>query len=183
MKILKEDLDNLERVENRQTVQGIMMKDAEEQSKKSEDNFKEVAGNPEDLKKKKPFISGEKQPKPKDVKTPKPGLEESLFEEAEKHTYYVKFKQNGKPYAVEFDAYNIEGAEQAFLRSFPDIKSRNEYEILSKDGGSLTHDYDENMNEDVNINSVYTIVEEALDNALDNIANVIANRISDYNTD
>ena len=81
MKILKEDLDNLERVENRQTVQGIMMKDAEEQSKKSEDNFKEVAGNPEDLKKKKPFISGEKQPKPKDVKTPKPELEESLFEE------------------------------------------------------------------------------------------------------
>ena len=150
MKIIKEDLDNLERVENRQTVQGIMMKDAEEQSKKSEDNFKEVAGNPEDLKKKKPFISGEKQPKPKDVKLPKPGLEESLFEEAEKHTYYVKFKQNGKPYAVEFDAYNIEGAEQAFLRSFPDIKSRNEYEILSKDGGSLTHDYDENMNEDVN---------------------------------
>lgn len=81
MKIIKEDLDNLERVENRQTVQGIMMKDAEEQSKKSEDNFKEVAGNPEDLKKKKPFISGEKQPKPKDVKTPKPELEESLFEE------------------------------------------------------------------------------------------------------
>lgn len=81
MKILKEDLDNLERVENRQTVQGIMMKDAEEQSKKSEDNFKKVAGNPEDLKKKKPFISGEKQPKPKDVETPKPELEESLFEE------------------------------------------------------------------------------------------------------
>ena len=80
MKIIKEDLDNLERVENRQTVQGIMMKDAEEQSKKSEDNFKEVAGNPEDLKKKKPFISGEKQPKPKDVETPKPELEESLFE-------------------------------------------------------------------------------------------------------
>ena len=83
MKILKEDLDNLERVENRQTVQGIMMKDAEEQSKKSEDNFKEVAGNPEDLKKKKPFISGEKQPKPKDVKLPKPELEESLFEEVD----------------------------------------------------------------------------------------------------
>ena len=145
MKILKEDLDNLERVENRQTVQGIMMKDAEEQSKKSEDNFKEVAGNPEDLKKKKPFISGEKQPKPKDVKLPKPELEESLFEEAEKHTYYVKFKQNGKPYVVEFDAYNIEGAEQAFLRSFPDIKSRNEYEILSKDGGSLTHNYNESL--------------------------------------
>ena len=81
MKIIKEDLDNLERVENRQTVQGIMMKDAEEQSKKSEDNFKEVAGNPEDLKRKKPFISGEKQPKPKDVETPKPELEESLFEE------------------------------------------------------------------------------------------------------
>ena len=80
-KNIKEDLDNLERVENRQTVQGIMMKDAEEQSKKSEDNFKEVAGNPEDLKKKKPFISGEKQPKPKDVETPKPELEESLFEE------------------------------------------------------------------------------------------------------
>ena len=145
MKIIKEDLDNLERVENRQTVQGIMMKDAEEQSKKSEDNFKEVAGNPEDLKKKKPFISGEKQPKPKDVKLPKPELEESLFEEAEKHTYYVKFKQNGKPYAVEFDAYNIEGAEQAFSRSFPDIKSRNEYEILSKDGGSLTHNYNESL--------------------------------------
>ena len=145
MKIIKEDLDNLERVENRQTVQGIMMKDAEEQSKKSEDNFKEVAGNPEDLKKKKPFISGEKQPKPKDVKLPKPELEESLFEEAEKHTYYVKFKQNGKPYVVEFDAYNIEGAEQAFLRSFPDIKSRNEYEILSKDGGSLTHNYNESL--------------------------------------
>lgn len=83
MKIIKEDLDNLERVQGRQTVQGIMMKDAEEQSKKSEDNFKEVAGNPEDLKKKKPFISGEKQPKPKDVETPKPELEESLFEEAE----------------------------------------------------------------------------------------------------
>ena len=81
MKIIKEDLDNLERVNDRQTVQGIMMKDAEEQSKKSEDNFKEVAGNPEDLKKKKPFISGEKQPKPKDVKTPKPELEESLFED------------------------------------------------------------------------------------------------------
>lgn len=81
MKIIKEDLDNLERVQGRQTVQGIMMKDAEEQSKKSEDNFKEVAGNPEDLKKKKPFISGEKQPKPKDVETPKPELEESLFEE------------------------------------------------------------------------------------------------------
>ena len=80
-KNIKEDLDNLERVQGRQTVQGIMMKDAEEQSKKSEDNFKEVAGNPEDLKKKKPFISGEKQPKPKDVKTPKPELEESLFEE------------------------------------------------------------------------------------------------------
>ena len=79
MKIIKEDLDNLERVENRQTVQGIMMKDAEEQSKKSEDNFKEVAGNPEDLKKKKPFISGEKQPKPKDVETPKPELEELFF--------------------------------------------------------------------------------------------------------
>ena len=81
MKIIKEDLDNLERVQGRQTVQGIMMKDAEEQSKKSEDNFKEVAGDPQDLKKKKPFISGEKQPKPKDVKTPKPELEESLFEE------------------------------------------------------------------------------------------------------
>ena len=39
MKIIKEDLDNLERVDDRQTVQGIMMKDAEEQSKKSEDNF------------------------------------------------------------------------------------------------------------------------------------------------
>ena len=150
MKILKEDLDNLERVENRETVQGIMMKDAEEQSKKSQDNFKEVAGNPEDVKKKKPFLGAEKQETPKEVEIPKPGLEESLFEEAEKHTYYIKFKQNGKPYAVEFDAYNIEGAEQAFLRSFPDIKSRNEYEILSKDGGSLTHDYDENMNEDVN---------------------------------
>ena len=81
MKIIKEDLDNLERVQGRQTVQGIMMKDAEEQSKKSEDNFKEVAGDPQDLKKKKPFISGEKQPKPKDVETPKPELEESLFEE------------------------------------------------------------------------------------------------------
>lgn len=81
MKIIKEDLDNLERVHGRQTVQGIMMKDAEEQSKKSEDNFKEVAGDPQDLKKKKPFISGEKQPKPKDVETPKPELEESLFEE------------------------------------------------------------------------------------------------------
>ena len=80
-KNIKEDLDNLERVQGRQTVQGIMMKDAEEQSKKSEDNFKEVAGNPEDVKKKKPFISGEKQPKPKDVETPKPELEESLFEE------------------------------------------------------------------------------------------------------
>lgn len=86
MKIIKEDLDNLERVKNRQTVQGIMMKDAEEQSKKSEDNFKEVAGNPEDLKKKKPFISGEKQPKPKDVKTPKPELEESLFEDYSNNT-------------------------------------------------------------------------------------------------
>ena len=80
-KNIKEDLDNLERVQGRQTVQGIMMKDAEEQSKKLEDNFREVAGNPEDLKKKKPFISGEKQPKPKDVETPKPELEESLFEE------------------------------------------------------------------------------------------------------
>ena len=81
MKIIKEDLDNLERVQGRQTVQGIMMKDAEEQSKKFEDNFKEVAGSPDELKKKKPFISGEKQPKPKDVETPKPELEESLFEE------------------------------------------------------------------------------------------------------
>ena len=62
MKIIKEDLDNLERVENRQTVQGIMMKDAEEQSKKSEDNFKEVAGNPEDLKKKKPFMQKRTSP-------------------------------------------------------------------------------------------------------------------------
>ena len=83
MKIIKEDLDNLERVDDRQTVQGIMMKDAEEQSKKSEDNFKKVAGDPQDLKKKKPFISGEKQPKPKDVEIPKPELEESLFENAE----------------------------------------------------------------------------------------------------
>ena len=86
MKIIKEDLDNLERVENRQTVQGIMMKDAEEQSKKSEDNFKEVAGNPEDLKKKKPFISGEKQPKPKDAEVPKAELEESLFEDYSNNT-------------------------------------------------------------------------------------------------
>ena len=86
MKIIKEDLDNLERVKNRQTVQGIMMKDAEEQSKKSEDNFKEVAGNPEDLKKKKPFISGEKQPKPKDAEVPKAELEESLFEDYSNNT-------------------------------------------------------------------------------------------------
>ena len=183
MKIVKEDLDNLEKVKDRKTTQGIMMKNAEQESNVAEENFKEVAGDPMELKGKKPFLGAEKQETPKEVEIPKPGLEESLFEEAEKHTYYVKFKQNGKPYVVEFDAYNIEGAEQTFLRSFPDIKSRNEYEILSKNGGSLTHNYDENMNEDVNINSVYTIVEEALDNALDNIANVIANRISDYNTD
>lgn len=87
MKIIKEDLDNLERVDDRQTVQGIMMKDAEEQSKKSEDNFKKVAGDPQDLKKKKPFISGEKQPKPKDVEIPKPELEESLFEDADDITF------------------------------------------------------------------------------------------------
>lgn len=83
MKIIKEDLDNLERVNNRQTVQGIMMKDAEEQSKKSEDNFKEVAGDPEDLKKKKAFMGAEKQPKPKEAEVPKPELEESLFEAAD----------------------------------------------------------------------------------------------------
>lgn len=81
MKIIKEDLDNLERVQGRQTVQGIMMKDAEEQSKKLEDNFRKVAGDPQDLKKKKAFLGAEKQPKPKDVETPKPELEESLFEE------------------------------------------------------------------------------------------------------
>lgn len=180
MKIVKEDLDNLEKVKDRKTTQGIMMKNAEQESNVAEENFKEVAGDPIELKEKEPFLGAEKQETPKKVETPKPELEESLFEEAEKHTYYVKFKQNGKPYTVEFDAYNIEGAEQAFLRSFPDIKSRNEYEILSNDGGSLTHDYDENMNEEVNVNNVYTIVEEALDDALDNIANVIASRISDY---
>ena len=87
MKIIKEDLDNLERVENRQTVQGIMMKDAEEQSKKSEDNFKEVAGDPQDLKKKKPFLGAEKQETPKEVEIPKPGLEESLFEDADDITF------------------------------------------------------------------------------------------------
>ena len=145
MKIVKEDLDNLEKVKDRKTTQGIMMKNAEQESNVAEENFKEVAGDPMELKGKKPFLGAEKQETPKEVEIPKPGLEESLFEEAEKHTYYVKFKQNGKPYVVEFDAYNIEGAEQAFLRSFPDIKSRNEYEILSKDGGSLTHNYNESL--------------------------------------
>ena len=57
------------------------MKDAEEQSKKSEDNFKEVAGDPQDLKNKKAFLGAEKQPKPKDAEVPKAELEESLFED------------------------------------------------------------------------------------------------------
>ena len=86
MKIIKEDLDNLERVQGRQTVQGIMMKDAEEQSKKSEDNFKEVAGDPQDLKKKKAFLGAEKQPKPEDAEVPKAELEESLFEDYSNNT-------------------------------------------------------------------------------------------------
>ena len=123
MKILKEDLDNLERVENRQTVQGIMMKDAEEQSKKSEDNFKEVAGNPEDLKKKKPFISGEKQPKPKDVEIPKPELEESLFENAEEsensnrvHQYSVDIIESSNQSSKHMEDKIVKVLEDAGIR-------------------------------------------------------------------
>ena len=122
MKILKEDLDNLERVKNRQTVQGIMMKDAEEQSKKSEDNFKEVAGNPEDLKKKKPFISGEKQPKPKDVKLPKSELEESLFEDIDDmdvnrvHQYSVDIIESSNQSSKHMEDKIVKVLEDAGIR-------------------------------------------------------------------
>ena len=123
MKILKEDLDNLERVENRQTVQGIMMKDAEEQSKKSEDNFKKVAGDPQDLKKKKPFISGEKQPKPKDVEIPKPELEESLFENAEEsensnrvHQYSVDIIESSNQSSKHMEDKIVRVLEDAGIR-------------------------------------------------------------------
>lgn len=123
MKILKEDLDNLERVNDRQTVQGIMMKDAEEQSKKSEDNFKKVAGDPQDLKKKKPFISGEKQPKPKDVEIPKPELEESLFENAEEsensnrvHQYSVDIIESSNQSSKHMEDKIVRVLEDAGIR-------------------------------------------------------------------
>ena len=123
MKIIKEDLDNLERVDDRQTVQGIMMKDAEEQSKKSEDNFKKVAGDPQDLKKKKPFISGEKQPKPKDVEIPKPELEESLFENAEEsensnrvHQYSVDIIESSNQSSKHMEDKIVRVLEDAGIR-------------------------------------------------------------------
>lgn len=115
MKIIKEDLDNLERVQGRQTVQGIMMKDAEEQSKKLEDNFKEVAGDPQDLKKKKAFLGAEKQPKPKDAEVPKAELEESLFEDidnlsempmtADEAIEYWKKEHNNDPVLRMYDSF------------------------------------------------------------------------------
>lgn len=120
MKLIKEDLDNLERVQDRKTTQGIVMKDAEQESNKAEDNFKEIAGVPEDIKKKKPFIGAEKQPVPAEVETPKLELDEALFEEPV-------------------------------------------------------------VNEELDGNDVYDIVEEVLNDALDNIANIIASRIPDYN--
>ena len=80
MKIIKEDLDNLEKVKDRKTTQDIMMKNAEQESNAAEENFKEVAGEPMELKEKEPFLGAEKQETPKKVETPKPELEESLFE-------------------------------------------------------------------------------------------------------
>lgn len=82
MKIIKEELDNLEKVKDRKTTQGIVMKNAEQESNEAEKNFEEVAGKPEELKKKKPFLGAEKQETPKEVKTPKPQLEEALFKES-----------------------------------------------------------------------------------------------------
>lgn len=82
MKIIKEELDNLEKVKDRKTTQGIVMKNAEQESNEAEKNFEEVAGKPEELKKKKPFLGAKKQETPKEVKTPKPQLEEALFNES-----------------------------------------------------------------------------------------------------
>lgn len=148
MKIIKEDLDNLERVENRQTVQGIMMKDAEEQSKKSEDNFKEVAGNPEDLKKKKPFISGEKQPKPKDVEIPKPELEESLFEEAESSVAIYKDSYTKLMYVRKELKQNVSSLSLSQLSGLAVLAT----DILNLIGGGLeTNMNSESMDEELDV--------------------------------
>lgn len=212
MKIVKEDLYNLEKVKDRKTTQGIMMKNAEQESNAAEENFKEVAGDPMELKEKEPFLGAEKQETPKKVETPKPELEESLFESItdyfigeDKLMYQLLDRMKSDcEYVIN------EGSKGAFKylysgsvdEQISDMMDLYNY-LVNKNGPiewidendiaeyeKKLHDIEmnESLKEDVNVNDVnvtkiYTIVEEALDNAMDNIANVIANRISDYDVD
>ena len=148
MKIIKEDLDNLERVHGRQTVQGIMMKDAEEQSKKFDDNFKEVAGDPEDLKKKKAFMGAEKQPQPKEAEVPKPELEESLFEEAGNSVAVYKDLYSNLMYVRRELKQNVSSLSLSQLSGLAVLAT----DIFNLIGGGLDNNMNnESMDEDLDV--------------------------------
>lgn len=92
MNYIREALFNLDRVDNLQPVEDVVMADAQQFSAKREteidQNLDEVDKLPE---LKKPFLGAEKQPVPKEIEWPKIELEESLFE-----SVTLKEESNGK---------------------------------------------------------------------------------------
>lgn len=83
MKLIKEDLQNVDSVENLQPVEEIVMADAQQTSKKKWKEVKDII-DPKERAKEKPFTGSDgKQPEPKKAEVPKPQLDESLFEDVD----------------------------------------------------------------------------------------------------
>ena len=83
MKVLKEDLQNVDSVENLQPVEEIVMADAQQTSKKKWKEVKDII-DPKERAKEEPFTGSDgKQPEPKKAEVPKPQLDESLFEDVD----------------------------------------------------------------------------------------------------
>lgn len=76
MRVIKEDLDNLDKVKDSQPVQNLVTADAQQTSEKQEKEANKVTAPQE-----KPFLGAEKQSVPEEPKLPKAELSESLFEE------------------------------------------------------------------------------------------------------
>lgn len=87
MKIIKENIENLDRVKGLTPVENPVMADAQQYSEKKSKETDELM-NPLELKKKKPFIGAEKQETPKEPEEAKATLEESLFEDVDEDSNF-----------------------------------------------------------------------------------------------
>lgn len=202
MKIIKEDLNNLERVKDRETTQGIMMKDAEQQSEMSEDNFDSVHGDLMELKIKEPFLGAEKQEIPEKAIVPDAELKEGLVDEHKSPEFLYQMLDRMRT-DCDYVIRQGKGAQKylwagSVAEQISEMKSI--YNYLVDNYGQIDwitmsdiEDYEqklnavmsESLNEEIFIDDIkghlYNIVGAEIDSALDNIAMICQKEYREYN--